>query len=97
LVRYWFETDEAPLGKRMEVFDGSGHAPFLTETDRFVETVRGFAAGIAAWCRLSRTPLAPRHVEIIRALDETFVEHFQTVRDKAPRAGASCRHGLTKS
>jgi pimeloyl-ACP methyl ester carboxylesterase len=48
LVRDWFETVEAPLGKRMEVFDGSGHAPFLTETDRFVETVRGFAAGIAA-------------------------------------------------
>lgn len=48
LVRDWFETVEAPLGKRMEVFDGSGHAPFLTETDRFVETVRGFPAGIAA-------------------------------------------------
>lgn len=47
LGREWFETVEAPLGKRMEVFDGSGHAPFLTETDRFVETVRGFAAGIA--------------------------------------------------
>ena len=47
LAREWFETVEAPLGKRMEVFDGSGHAPFLTETARFVETVRGFAAGIA--------------------------------------------------
>ncbi len=47
LVRDWFETVEASLGKRMEVFDGSGHAPFLTETDRFVEMVRGFAAEIA--------------------------------------------------
>lgn len=47
LVRDWFETVEAPLGKRMEVFDGSGHAPFLTETDRFVEMVRGFAEEIA--------------------------------------------------
>jgi len=47
LVRDWFETVEAPLGKRIEVFDGSGHAPFLTEPDRFVETVRGFAAGLA--------------------------------------------------
>jgi len=48
LVRDWFQTVEAPLGKRMEVFDGSGHAPFLTETDRFVEMVRGFAARIAS-------------------------------------------------
>lgn len=47
LVQAWFAAVEAPLGKRMEVFDGSGHAPFLTETDRFVETVRGFAAGLA--------------------------------------------------
>jgi len=48
LVRAWFAAVEAPQGKRMAPFDGSGHAPFLTETDRFVETVRGFAAGIAA-------------------------------------------------
>jgi pimeloyl-ACP methyl ester carboxylesterase len=48
LVQEWFAAVEAPLGKRMEVFGGSSHAPFLTETDRFVETVRGFAAGIAA-------------------------------------------------
>jgi pimeloyl-ACP methyl ester carboxylesterase len=44
LVREWFGTVEAPEGKWMEVFDASGHAPFLTETDRFVETVRSFAA-----------------------------------------------------
>ncbi len=47
LVQEWFAAVEAPRGKRMEVFGGSGHAPFLTETDRFVETVRGFAAGLA--------------------------------------------------
>jgi pimeloyl-ACP methyl ester carboxylesterase len=47
LVQEWFAAVEAPLGKRMEVFHGSGHAPFLTETDRFVETVRGFSAAIA--------------------------------------------------
>ncbi|MGC9371189.1 MAG: alpha/beta fold hydrolase [Paracoccaceae bacterium] len=48
LVQDWFAAVEAPQGKRMEVFEGSGHAPFLTETERFVETVRGFAAEIAA-------------------------------------------------
>jgi len=47
LVHGWFEAVEAPHSKRMEVFDGSGHAPFLTETARFVETLRGFAAEIA--------------------------------------------------
>ena len=31
---------------------------------------------IEAWCRLNRTPLQPRHVEIIRAMDEAFLEHF---------------------
>ena len=33
---------------------------------------------IEAWARLSRTPLAHQHVEIIRAMDEAFVEHFAT-------------------
>lgn len=47
LVRDWFEAVEAPNGKRMEVFDASGHAPFLTETARFMETARGFAVEIA--------------------------------------------------
>lgn len=47
LERDWFEAVEARQGKRMAVFDGSGHAPFLTETVLFVETVRGFAVGIA--------------------------------------------------
>lgn len=42
LVREWFEVVGAPQGKRMVVFDGSGHAPFLTETSRFVETLRSF-------------------------------------------------------
>ncbi len=48
LVQEWLAVVEAPPGTRMEVFDGSGHAPFLTETDRFVEMVRGFAADIGA-------------------------------------------------
>lgn len=48
LLQDWFAAVEARQGKRMEVFDGSGHAPFLTETDRFVETVRDFASEIAA-------------------------------------------------
>jgi pimeloyl-ACP methyl ester carboxylesterase len=47
LVREWFESVEAPHGKRMEVFDASGHAPHVTETARFVETVRAFGAGFA--------------------------------------------------
>jgi pimeloyl-ACP methyl ester carboxylesterase len=48
LVQEWLAVVEAPPGTRMEVFDGSDHAPFLTETDRFVEMVRGFAADIGA-------------------------------------------------
>jgi len=44
LVQYWFNAVEAPQGKRMEIFAASGHAPFLTETERFVETVRRFGA-----------------------------------------------------
>ena len=43
LVREWFEAVAAPQGKRIVVFEGSGHAPFLTETGRFIETLRGFA------------------------------------------------------
>jgi len=31
---------------------------------------------IEAWARLTRTPLQPHHVEIIRALDVVFLEHF---------------------
>jgi pimeloyl-ACP methyl ester carboxylesterase len=44
LVQEWFATVEAPQGKRMDLFDASGHAPFLTETAHFVETVRAFGA-----------------------------------------------------
>ncbi|TVP55129.1 MAG: alpha/beta hydrolase [Halomonadaceae bacterium] len=46
LVREWFEVVEAPQGKRMVVLDDSGHAPFLTETPGFVETVRGFGTAL---------------------------------------------------
>lgn len=53
LVQEWFETVEAPQGKRIEVFHGSGHAPFLTETGSFVETVRSFGA------RTVRPPVRP--------------------------------------
>ena len=47
LMQAWFEDVEAPQGKRLEVFEASGHAPFLTETARFVETVRRFGAELA--------------------------------------------------
>lgn len=43
LAHEWFETVDAVQGKRMVVFEGSGHAPFLTETDRFIETLGGLA------------------------------------------------------
>ena len=45
----------------------------------------GFAE-IEAWCRVTRTPLAPHHVEIIRAMDAAFVEHFAEAAkgDKTP-------------
>jgi pimeloyl-ACP methyl ester carboxylesterase len=46
LVRDWFETVEAPQGKRMEVFNESGHAPFLTETAQFVDEVHRFLADL---------------------------------------------------
>ncbi len=42
LVREWLDAVPAPQGKRLAMFDASGHAPFLTETARFIETVRGF-------------------------------------------------------
>jgi pimeloyl-ACP methyl ester carboxylesterase len=42
LVEAWFDAVEAPKGKQMVVFEASGHAPFLTETLRFEETVRGW-------------------------------------------------------
>lgn len=48
LVQEWFDQVEAPNGKQMVVFASSGHAPFLTETTRFVETVQDFGAGIVA-------------------------------------------------
>ncbi|MGZ3216524.1 alpha/beta fold hydrolase [Paracoccus sp. T5] len=47
LVREWADAVEAPRGKRLVVFDASGHAPFLTETAHFVEAVRDFAADVA--------------------------------------------------
>lgn len=46
LVAEWFEAVDAPQGKRHEVFETSGHAPFLTEAERFAETVRVFARSL---------------------------------------------------
>ena len=46
LAADWFDAVEAPEGKRHEVFAASGHAPFLTEPERFAETVRNFAASL---------------------------------------------------
>jgi pimeloyl-ACP methyl ester carboxylesterase len=47
LVREWFEAVEAPHGKKLVIFDASGHAPFLTETSRFIEAVRKFGGEVA--------------------------------------------------
>lgn len=47
LVRTWFDTVDAPQGKRLEVLNASAHAPFLSETARFVETVRAFGSDMA--------------------------------------------------
>ena len=46
LAAEWFEGVEARQGKRHEVFDASGHAPFLTEAERFTQTVRDFAQSL---------------------------------------------------
>lgn len=46
LAAEWFDGVEAPRGKRHEVFDASGHAPFLTEPARFAAAVRGFAGAL---------------------------------------------------
>jgi pimeloyl-ACP methyl ester carboxylesterase len=56
LVREWYGSVEAPQGKHLEVFDASGHAPFLTETALFVATVHAFGADIT---RRRRSPGAP--------------------------------------
>lgn len=46
LATEWFDGVETPQGKHHEVFVASGHAPFLTEPERFAETVRSFAANL---------------------------------------------------
>ncbi len=46
LASEWFDAVAAPKGKRHEVFEGSGHAPFLTEPERFAEAVRRFARSL---------------------------------------------------
>ncbi len=48
LVRAWFDAVDAQKGKRMIVLDGSGHAPFLSETAHFVAAVRGFRGDVMA-------------------------------------------------
>lgn len=42
----WFDGIDAPQGKQHAVFAASGHAPFLTEPERFAETVRSFVASL---------------------------------------------------
>lgn len=44
LATEWFDGVEAPEGKRHVIFETSGHAPFLTEPERFAEAVRSFAS-----------------------------------------------------
>lgn len=46
LAAEWFAVVEAPYGKQHLGFEASGHAPFLTEPDRFTDTVRGFASSL---------------------------------------------------
>lgn len=43
LAAEWFDAVAAPEGKRHAVFARSGHAPFLTEPERFVAEIRDFA------------------------------------------------------
>ena len=46
LAAEWFDMVAAPEGKRHEVFETSGHAPFLTEPERFAKAVRRFARSL---------------------------------------------------
>jgi len=41
-------------------------------------------AEIDAWCRLTRTPLEPHHLEIILALDAVWLDHAAKGRAVAP-------------
>lgn len=52
-------------------------------------------AEIEGWSRLTGTPLAPHHVEIIRAMDEAFVEHFQNAArgEKTPEGVETIQRG----
>ena len=43
LAAEWFAAVDAPRGKRHLVFEDAGHAPFLTEPDRFARVLRAFA------------------------------------------------------
>lgn len=40
-------------------------------------------AEIDAWCRLTRTPLAPHHVAIVRAMDSALIGHVVAEAKKA--------------
>ena len=46
LTTEWFDSVQAPQGKRHLVFEGSGHAPFLTEPERFAASLRSFAISL---------------------------------------------------
>ncbi len=42
LATDWFDQVSAPQGKRHLIFEGSGHAPFLTEPEPFIDAVCRF-------------------------------------------------------
>jgi len=46
LAEAWFAQVEAAQGKRHVVLPESGHAPFLTESERFTEALRAVAASL---------------------------------------------------
>jgi pimeloyl-ACP methyl ester carboxylesterase len=48
IVKEWFNAVEAPAGKAMEIFDSSGHAPFFTETERFIDVLHDWAVLLAS-------------------------------------------------
>lgn len=45
-------------------------------------------AEIEAWSRLTRTPLEPHHVEVLRELDETWLDHFAKAASSSSKTPA---------
>lgn len=42
---------------------------------------------IDAWCRLTRTPLEPHHVEVIAAMDAVWLEEVRAYQERASGKG----------